>query len=139
MGYLRDAWKGTPSTITTQKNARGQALPTTTSGGYTAEFAAREAERYAALDAARKAARAEKAAVLSLATSHFGDGIEVCGLRASWPLEGRVDGWRVHAKGKSNQTLGFVASFADRLEAWSVLEEKPHERLGEVPKVPKVA
>lgn len=137
MGYLHEAWKGTPSNITTQKNARGQALPTTTSGGYTAEFAARESERYAAIDAARKATRAEKAAVMTLAASHFGDSIEICGLRSSWPLEGRVDGWRVHRKGKSNQTLGFIASFADRLEAWSVLaeEEKPHERLGEVAKV----
>ena len=137
MGYLHEAWKNTPSTVTTQKNARGQCLPSTTSGGYTAEFAAREAERYAALDAARKAARAEKAAVMALAMSHFGDGIEICGLRSSWPLEGHTDGWRVHAKGASNKTLGFVASFADRLEAWSVsvLEEKPHERLGEVAKV----
>lgn len=106
MGYLHEAWKNTPSTVTTQTNAR-------------------------------KAARAEKVLVLALATSHFGDGIEVCGLRSSWPLEGRVDGWRVHAKGASNKTLGFVASFADRLEAWSVssLEEKPLVRLGEVAKV----
>ena len=135
MGYLHEAWKGTPSTVTTQKNARGQVMPTTTSGGYTDEFAAREAERYALLDAARKAARAEKAMATALAVTHFGDNIEICGLRSSWPLEGRVDGWRVHVKRWPNQTLGFIGSFADHMEAWSSSEdEKPLVRLGEATK-----
>lgn len=126
MGYLHEAWTGTPSTITKEKNARGQAVPTSTDGGYTADFVASEAEQNAKLNAERKAKAAQKVACKALATKHFGDGVELFGLLSDWPLDGRESGWRATRGGK---TVGFIAVFADRLEAWSACGHKPHERL----------
>ena len=122
MGYLHEAWKGTPSTLKTNTNARGQAVPTSADGGYTTEAATRMAAEISAL----KDERAQEKALKQLGLNLFGG-------EAFAPLQGGLfgeDARRVLRFVHSGECVGFAVRYADgRMEAWSAMNGKPHERL----------
>lgn len=122
MGYIHEAWKGTPSTLTTKTNARGQAVPSTADGGYTAASTARMAAQAAALNDKRAQLKALKKL-----------GLDLFGGEAFAPLQYGLFGEhvkRVLRFVKSGENVGFSVLYHDgRMEAWSAVNGKPYERL----------
>jgi hypothetical protein len=122
MGYIREAFRDDRRAPEPPRNARGQHAPASKDGGYTAETAARLAAEAAALKAEREREKALKQL-----------GLDLFGGEAFAPLQSGLfgdDAERVLRFVKNGETLGFAVRFAGgRLEAWSAVNGKPHERL----------